>query len=360
MKVNVSIYGLSTEGYYLASILSSNGANVSIIDELKMMAINVPPSITMSYPNVETLIEEDTLLKLEHQAKTIQNADYIFFAPKIRKIGQEAKDEMTNKFKNAIMNINKDTSLIFNLPLGFGMNQEFIEILERFTGSEINYHYMPLGLYSSLIGSNKVDERLLKLLNNVDNKLQVLDVESAEIVYISKILSHYLSLISSFEAYKNSNQIIEIEEARELYIDDIASSLFDLRMISLSMQSSTPLAYLINGSIKSVENYTKYLIDKIKKIIRRLELRSNNIKIYLIWSMDKYEMRGDRIFMSEILKSKIEENITEVKREYINRLDDKIPLVISCSRYDYNNLKEKGVNDAINIKANPFCEMLKD
>ncbi|MEM4275580.1 MAG: hypothetical protein QXT65_06825, partial [Candidatus Nitrosocaldaceae archaeon] len=82
--------------------------------------------------------------------------------------------------------------------------------------------------------------------------------------------------------------------------------------------------------------------------------------IYLIWSMDKYEMRGDRIFMSEILKSKIEENITEVKREYINRLDDKIPLVISCSRYDYNNLKEKGINDAINIKANPFCEMLKD
>ena len=52
MKENVVFYGLSTEGYYLASQIVINGADVRIIDESSSSAILLTPEIAKTYTNV--------------------------------------------------------------------------------------------------------------------------------------------------------------------------------------------------------------------------------------------------------------------------------------------------------------------
>lgn len=363
----MSIYGLSTEGYSLASTLALNGANVSIIDELQRTAFHLRAEIARTYPDVNALVEDELLLGLEPEEVAIQNSDYIFFAPRIRKIGQDAISEIRSKFKDAINNIKNNTSIIFNLPLGFGMNRENIELIEHVTGlDKINYCYMPIGPADyniPIIGSIKRDDLLLELLNDlIDDNLQFLDLESAEISHASRVLSYYTSLTSTFEVYKYASKPLEREELKEMYIDDIASGLFDLRIILLSLTTSNPLSYIINGSIKSIDGYVKYLADRLRKNMKGLELKASRVKVRLAWRLDAHEMRGDKLHMLEVLENRLRDHITDVEsvtdinKSYTNIIDEKTLIIIACSRYDYNNIKTK---DSIILKTNPFCEIIR-
>ena len=81
----------------------------------------------------------------------------------------------------------------------------------------------------------------------------------------------------------------------------------------------------------------------------------------LSWTLDKNEMRGDKI---EILNS-----ITAKLRDYIGDVDtseglvnsfhsDKKTIIISCSMNDYTKIiSEKKSDDLIIIKANPLFEI---
>lgn len=367
--VNVSIYGLSSEGYTLASTLALNGVDVSIIDELQRTAFHLRAEVARIYPDVNSLVEDELLLGLEPEEAAIQNSDYIFFAPKIRKIGQESINDMKSKFKDAISHVKSNTSIIFNLPLGFGMNRENIELIEHITGfeeDEINYCYMPIGPIDyniSIIGSIKRDKRLINLLKDLTyDDLQFIDIEASEIAHASRILSYYTSLTSTFEVYKYA-KYIDREEVKEMYIDDIASGLFDLRIISLSLTTSNPLSYIINGSIKSIESYVKYLVDRLKKSMKRLDLKASRVKVRLAWRLDPHEMRGDKIHMLELLENRLRdyitdvESITDIDKTYTNIIDEKTLIIIACSRYDYNNVRRK---DSIILKGNSFCEVEKE
>ena len=50
-KEKVVFFGLSTEGYYLASQMVINGADVRIIDESSSSAILLTPEIAKTYSN---------------------------------------------------------------------------------------------------------------------------------------------------------------------------------------------------------------------------------------------------------------------------------------------------------------------
>ena len=52
----VVVYGLSTEGYAIASQMAIKGADVSIIDESTPSAISLKAEIAKTYPNVSSLI----------------------------------------------------------------------------------------------------------------------------------------------------------------------------------------------------------------------------------------------------------------------------------------------------------------
>ena len=107
MKSRVVVFGLSTEGYSLARQIAIKGADVHIIDESSSSSILLKPEIAKTYPDVASLKEEEPLLSMEPINVAISKAQYLFFTPRIRKIGQDLKLEVSSKFKDAIARIEK-------------------------------------------------------------------------------------------------------------------------------------------------------------------------------------------------------------------------------------------------------------
>jgi len=77
--VKVVVYGLSTEGYALASQMAIKGADVYIIDESTPSAISLKAEIAKTYPNVASLKEDEPLLAMEPIDVAISKAQYLFF-----------------------------------------------------------------------------------------------------------------------------------------------------------------------------------------------------------------------------------------------------------------------------------------
>jgi UDP-N-acetylmuramoylalanine-D-glutamate ligase len=59
------VYGLTTEGYRIASTLAVRGHKVSLVDESARMAIMLKPEVARTYPSVSSLLEDEPLLALQ-------------------------------------------------------------------------------------------------------------------------------------------------------------------------------------------------------------------------------------------------------------------------------------------------------
>ena len=379
-----AVYGLSTEGYRIASSIAIKGSKVSLIDESARMAITLKPDIARTYPNVSSLIEDEPLLAVEPIDIAISNASYIFFAPRIRKIGQEVKSDVTSKFRDAIRALKRGSSIIYNLPTGIGGSNENIALIEHITGmsvgKDIFYYYMPINTDANLasetlIGSLKSrhDIHITKMLQdpNIHGKLNYVNIISAELVNSIKILGHYTGMASILEICKHTHDSNTRREVMhhgysDLYLDDIANGLYDLRAISSSLSGTGPLMYLVNGTLKGIEGYIKYLIDEIRDILRKRDLKASRTKVAIAWTLDPNEMRGDKIELLSSLELKLKDYIGDVERQQGVTFDiypsDKTMIVVACSKYDFAKVisKNKQNSDFILIKANPMCETAVD
>ena len=116
----VTVYGLSTEGYAMARQMAAGGARVYIVDEAMSSAISLESEIARTYPNVLSLREDEPLLTVESAQAAISKSQYLFFAPTVRKTGQDIKTEIQSKFRDAITPMKKGGSVVNHLPVGFG------------------------------------------------------------------------------------------------------------------------------------------------------------------------------------------------------------------------------------------------
>lgn len=373
------IFGLSTEGYNFASALVTAGYKVSIVDESSKLGIQLNNDITRTYSRASDLIVDESLLQAQALDEVIGNASYLFFSPKIRKIGQDVKVDISSKFIDAIKSVNKDTSIIYTLPTGIGGNNENIDIIEHTTGMMIgdvlSYYYMPVNsgpILSSntILGSfnTKKDPFLEKMLYSINNQqINFANISSVELTYVSRILRHYSGIASVLEVCKYAsgfevdNHILD-NFYKDLYLDDITNGLHDLRIIQHSLQGNNPLIYLVNGTIKSIESYLKNLIDKIRYLLKKKELKASRTRISISWTLDIHEMRGDKIEIFSLLESRLRDYIGEVERGGKNCLDnypsDKTTISIACSKSDYNFLTKNNLSESIIVKANPICEVI--
>jgi hypothetical protein len=383
---SVAVYGLSTEGYRIASSIAVKGSKVSLIDESVRMAISLKPDIARTYPNVSSLVEDEPLLDLEPVDVAISNASYVYFAPKIRKVGPDVKGDVTTKFKDAIKALKRSASVVYMLPTGVGGNNENIALIEHMTGmtvyKDISYYYLPMSPLAgtgseTLIGSvkSKQDNNLSKMLYDPDTrpKLKFMDINSAELAHVIKTLSHYSGMASILEICKkatDSSSNIGSELMRgsfaDLYIDDVTGGLYDLRIIGSSLDGAGPLMYLVNGSIKGIEGYVKYLIDQIRSTLKKRDLKASRTKVAIAWTLDQHEMRGDKIELLSSLETKVKDYIGDVERHQGPTFDlyhtDKTTIVIACSKADYEKVVSKNManRDFIIMKANPLCETLQE
>jgi len=373
---------MSTEGYRIASSIAVKGSKVSLIDESVRMAISLKPDIARTYPNVSSLIEDEPLLDLEPIDVAVGNASYVYFAPRIRKVGPDVKSDVTTKFKDAIRALKRGASVVYMLPTGVGGNNENIALIEHVTGMsagrEISYYYMPMssvaGPSEALIGSvkSKQDNHLSKMLYDPDTrqKINFVDVNSAELSHVIRTLSHYAGMASILEICKkatDSNTGMELSRATftDLYVDDVTAGLYDLRIIGSSLDGAGPLMYLVNGSIKGIEGYVKHLIDQVRATLKKRDLKASRTKVAIAWTLDPNEMRGDKIELLSSLETKVRDYIGDVERHQGPTFDlyhtDKTTVVIACSKADYEKVISKNManQDFIVMKANPLCQTLE-
>jgi len=373
--LKVAVYGLSTEGYKIASHISNKGIPVSIIDDSSGMAITLKPDIAKTYSSVTSFIQDETLLDFEPFDVAINNASYIFFTPRIRKSWPDAKNHIGSKFQDVIKHVNKDSSIIYTVPAGFGVNNENITLIEHRTGLSVGknifYHYMPISsipsaLFDAIIGTkSELDSNLTSLLSGLDssNRIKVVDIESAEYLYSIRILRHYGLMSPIFEICKFADntyqsQIMENESYDEMYIDDLVGGLFDLNTILSSLTGISPLTLLVKGNIATVENYLKHLTEQIKIILKKYELKASKTKAIISWTFDPNEMRGDRLDIISRLESRLKDYVGDVERHdslFDFYSSEKKIIVVSCSKYDFERLNKNNPNsEIIIIKATPI------
>jgi hypothetical protein len=379
------VYGLSTEGYRIASSLAVKGSRVSLIDESLRTAISLKADIARTYPNVSSLVEDETLLGLEPMDLAVSNASYLFFAPRIRKIGTDVKADVAAKFKDAVRALKKGSSVVYMLPTGVGGNNENMALVEHVTGmsmdKDFSYYYMPASLLSAagsetLVGSvrSKQDGNLSKMLHDPDGRRKVtfVDVNSAELAHVIRTLSHYSGMASILEVCKKAvdSQIPASELMHgtfsDLYVDDVTAGLYDLRIIGASLDGAGPLMYLVNGSVRGIEGYVKHLIDQVRGTLKKRDLKASRTKVAIAWTLDPHEMRGDKIDLLSALETKVRDYIGDVEKHQGPTFDlyhtDKTTVVIACSKMDFEKVVSKNVqsDDLIVIKANPLFETLQE
>jgi len=374
MKEKIVFYGLSTEGYYLASQMVINGADVRIIDESSSSAILLTPEIAKTYSNVTSLREDEPLLAMEPSNIAISKAKYLFFTPRIRKTGHDRKTEVNSKFKDAVEELKEGNSVINCLATGFGGNNENISLLKHVTGFEvgksISYFYFPLhdlNKTSEAIGSLKATDgkNLLSLLKMDKKEKKFVDISSAEYLHTINTVQRFSNLCSILEVCKfiknDTKHTTLFNDFKNIYLDDMITGLYDLHVLASSLESAQTLMYLINGSIRGISGYIKRLIDTIRITLKKNELKASKTKIVLSWTLDTNEMRGDKIEMLDTIASKLRDYIGDVETS-TGSVDlfhhDKTTIVVACSSSDYKEIKEsqKG-EDIFVIKANPLCEI---
>jgi hypothetical protein len=374
----VVVYGLSTEGYAIASQMAIKGADVYIIDESTPSAISLKAEIAKTYPNVSSLKEDEPLLAMEPIDVAISKAQYLFFTPRIRKTGQDIKTEIHSKFKDAVTSLKKNSSVIFTLATGFGGNNENISLLEHITGFQagknISYFYYPLedlNQQPKIIGSfnGKEDSVLSNLLTNNKKEKKFVGISSSEHFHAIDTLSRFSSLCSILEVCKYAHDEItkndlSSNDFQEIFLDNMINGLFDLKALGSSFEGSNSLMYLINGSVKGIDGYIKRLIDEIRGTLKKNDLKASRTKIALSWTLDQHAMRGDKIEMLQNLISKLRDYIGDVEAyedpDFNLFHSDKTTIIVACSQFDFDKIeKSKKDSNLIIIKANPICETLQ-
>ena len=377
VATKVVVYGLSTEGYSIACQMAIKGADVFIVDESAHMAISLKSEIAKTYPDVTSLKEDEPLLGVEPIDVAISHSEYLFFAPRIRKTGQETKMEIHSKFKDATSAMKKGGSVIYNLPTGIGGNNETISLLEHVTGLEmgkgISYFYYPLGAKNQtpeIIGSfnGKADDKLAKLLAVDKKEKKFVAISSSELFHAIKILSQFSGLSSILEVCKfaqdqTTRADLMFTEFKDLFLDDMTNGLYDLRSLGTSIEGAGTMMYLVNGSIKGIEGYVKRLIDEIRSTLKKNELKASRTRVTILWTLDSYEMRGDKVDMLNSLVTKLRDYIGDVEIHQGPTFDlfhsDKTTIVVACSKLDYEKIsKNNKDSDIIIIKTNPLCEIM--
>jgi len=375
MATKVVIYGLSTEGYSLACKIALNGGDVQIIDESTPSAIEIKTDIAKSYPSVQALKDDEPLLGMTSIDAAISKAQILIFAPRIRKSGQDTKIEINSKFKDAASNLKKGCLVIYGLGTGFGGNSENMSLLEHITGLKIgknlSYFYYPLSKFlnqNSFIGSTdkKENEILIKLLSNEEG-LNVLTLTAAEYFHAIEILKKFSERTSILEVCKFAKDEItktnlNYDKIGDMFLDELIDGLFDLRALNNSFEGATSLTYLINASIKGIDSYIKKLIDEIRLILKKNELKASRTKILLLWTLDPFEMRGEKFEKLSELENKLKDYIGDVESVNYpidNLHSDKTTILVACSKHDFDFIKKNNKDsEIIIIKANPLCEKL--
>ena len=345
-------YGLSTEGLKLARSLIGKH-EVTVIDENLRMAIPLNKKIANLPPR--NLIEYD-LTPISSFSDSLANAEAIFFAPKIKKIGAEGRAEILIRLKELSRFLPKDVLLFYLLPLPPRGCSNTIMLLEDQSGlkegEDFYFLYYPLtrqGGVQKFVGVTS--PKPLKKAQEVIGKIEPLPFNDAE-------MKHFKTLLQ--EAIPD---ILELSfpglGGRLVYLSDVVKGLLDIYLLNTSIQTSNPLFHLSSAAIKSIEFYLKSLENYLRRIVKRKGLKAIRTHILILWSLDPYELRGDASRTREVLINKLREafgvvevlnDLKSMKPSYV--LLERSHIILACTKEDENYVKKyKGAEGQVRISV---------
>lgn len=425
----VVVYGLSTEGYDLAKPMAVAGADVWIIDEATPSAIQLKPEVAQTYPDVHTLRADEPLLSVVPIDTAVSRAQYLFFTPRLRAGPVESDADLSAKFKDATRNLPKMSSAVYCLPVRMGGNADLVTLLEHTTGHEagltISYYYYPLGgpggpppsvgmagapgpghgrgaagadddgkRAAAAAGGGAAAGRgaggaapaspdmvLSELIAAADGKArEFLPLKPAESLHAIRVLSNFARLYSMLEVYRLARGKRAASDApsaeplaaehRSLLIDDMFSGIYDLKLLHVSFDSPGTVTSQINSCFRGLANYTRHIIDTVRRIVRSYDLKASRTRVVVSWRFDPHMMRTDKSEALSALAGLLRDHVMDVV--VYNWFDmaapaagvagdiyqsDKTIILVACTVADLDEVLDHGVDrDIIVVKANAACE----
>jgi len=360
-KPKVAVYGQTTEGYSLASRLVEK-ASVTLVDETLQMAVELEPAMVRTHRSLGDLVGDEMLMGLKPVSQVLSEASAIMFTPKLKKSGEESVIESSTKLREVARYVSAGSTVVNFLPTGVGGNADNISLLEKQTGMKVgeklNYAYCPMAPRGEAGGVSlhtKSDKFLS--LDGIGLKTSLGDIGLRELEHIRGVLAVSTAMAAEVELMHKSREQRPGGGESDKYVDDLASLVYDLTSIQASEDVGEPITYLASASIRSLENYGRYIVEETRELLRELQLKASRTKVVVAWSADKYEMRADRIATAESIVAKLRDYVTDVQRVERSAAEGvvdayKHSVVIACTREDlewFRGLKKSFRSSEITI-----------
>jgi len=347
------MYGLTSEAYRLAATLVDR-AQVTIVDETLQMAMDIDPAFLKKNPNLQEVMAEEPLLRFKPLEQVLGEAQVIFFTPRLRRPSDETLIEAGSKLRDLARYLSKGVTLVNSLPTGPGGNSDNIMLAEKQTGlqvgSTLTYSYMPLrpGDFKPAVisAAGLMEKGALQTLGFVPNSQNVF---SAELEYASSVMESAVASVTEIELARRAREAkVTMQGSSGVYLDEFSKYLYELKAIQASEETGESISYLAGATLKSFDNYVRYTVDETREVLKEKQLKASRTKISLLWNLDKYEMRGERLQVAESIQQRLRDYVTDVDvasrskgRGGAELLDPlKHNVVIVCSKEDWDLIKQ--------------------
>jgi len=215
-------------------------------------------------------------------------------------------------------------------------------------GSTLTYAYTPLRprdpkpAVVSVAGAQ--EKGALQALGFSPNSQNIF---SAELEYASSVMESAVASVTEIEMARRAREAkVTLQKSSEVYIDEFTKYLYELKAIQSSEETGESISYLAGATLKSFENYVRYVVDETREVLKEKQLKASRTKIGLLWTLDRYEMRGERLQVADGIQQRLRDYVTDVdvisvtKRGSSELLDPlKHNVLIVCSKEDQENLK---------------------
>lgn len=357
-----TIYGVSDSGFFLGRKLAAAGYAVTVADESLKTAVALPSA---GHYNIASLFGEDTLSPIVPLSECIYRSSVVVFAPRLKSSGAEGRAEHLMRLKEVGQSLSKGSTLVNIVPLSIQGNKSTVGILEEQSGlkagDEFTYIYAPslssgIGSVSGLLG--KAPQR--KLCSALGLPTAMVDVDSAELLYVQAALREYLD--KAVQASICRDVVVAIKPEKPLFVEDLSKGLFEIQLLMEALPQGDPLLHFAAGAMRSLSGYIKTLESYIRLQIRNRGLKAIRSRLLILWTIDQFEMKAEKARLLSMLLSELREVFGEV--EYWNPYDaeggdrsrpplaERYQVVITCSAHDHEAyLKGRPTPGQVVIKA---------
>lgn len=322
-KESVVIYGLSSEGYQIASKLAAKGHGVSLIDETLGTAMELRPEIAGDYRELRSLLSDEVLLSIKSSRESIVNSKVIFFTPKIRRKDEEILSEVKSRLGDVAKHMSSNSLFVYCLPSGISGTKEIIERIEHASGlvggKEFSFAYSPLDSGKpTVFGCDSKVVPHSAVIEAAGLSMDVTSLLKAELVHAQRVVAKYAMLASSFETARRLSQLgtDSPRDYKQIFCEDLSSNSYDLSLILDSLEAGDPILYLASGANKSIESFGRFLVERVREFVKVKEIKAARLKIILFTDTDILEMRGDKLNLALELVERLRDYFSDI--EYLN------------------------------------------